>query len=123
MTRVTPGYAARQTRRKRMKLASGFRGAHSKVVRAGKQPVVRRAPASPHRDRYKCKRYCRRPWIARTNAAARNAAESPTQHPFGFCRPGTTHLCRIVQCSRRWGCTRKWQPKHHKISNNNIVGE
>nr|QQP00314.1 ribosomal protein L20 [Selaginella pallidissima] len=75
MTRVKRGYAARQNRRNRMKLASGFRGAHSRIVRVSKQQVVR-ALASPHRDRDKCKRDFRRPWIARTNAAARDAGVS-----------------------------------------------
>nr|YP_009589771.1 ribosomal protein L20 [Selaginella sanguinolenta]QBL76351.1 ribosomal protein L20 [Selaginella sanguinolenta]QGU93112.1 ribosomal protein L20 [Selaginella nummulariifolia]QGU93251.1 ribosomal protein L20 [Selaginella sanguinolenta] len=78
MTRAKRGYAARKHRRNIIQLASGFRGAHSKIVRASNQQVVR-APAPSHRDRDKRKRDFRRPRIARINAAARNAGVSHTK--------------------------------------------
>nr|YP_009555744.1 ribosomal protein L20 [Selaginella lepidophylla]AZU95861.1 ribosomal protein L20 [Selaginella lepidophylla] len=75
MTRVRRGYVARRHRRNIIQLASGFRGAHSRIVRASNQQVVR-ALASSKQDRYKRKREFRRLWIARVNAAARNAGVS-----------------------------------------------
>nr|YP_009561360.1 ribosomal protein L20 [Selaginella vardei]QAR48780.1 ribosomal protein L20 [Selaginella vardei] len=76
MTRVKRGYVARRHRKNVIRLASGFRGARSRIIRASNQQVVR-ALASAKRDRYKRKREFRRLWITRINAAARRSAGIP----------------------------------------------
>nr|YP_009589694.1 ribosomal protein L20 [Selaginella remotifolia]QBL76277.1 ribosomal protein L20 [Selaginella remotifolia] len=75
MTRAKRGYVARRYRKGIAKLASGFRGAHSRIARASNQQMVR-ALDSSRRDRYKRKGDFRRLWITRINAAARRAGVS-----------------------------------------------
>lgn len=70
MARVKRGNVARKRRKKILKLAKGFRGAHSKLFRAANQ-VVMKALCNAYRDRRRRKRDFRRLWIARINAAAR----------------------------------------------------
>ena len=70
MTRVKRGNVARKHRNKILKLAKGFRGAHSKLYRIANQQVMK-ALRNAYRDRKKKKRDFRRLWIARINAAAR----------------------------------------------------
>jgi large subunit ribosomal protein L20 len=70
MTRVKRGNVARKHRNKILKLASGFRGSHSKLFRIANQQVMK-ALRNAYRDRRKKKRDFRRLWIARVNAAAR----------------------------------------------------
>ncbi|MGB3493195.1 MAG: 50S ribosomal protein L20 [Elainellaceae cyanobacterium] len=70
MTRVKRGNVARKRRKKILKLAKGFRGAHSKLFRTANQQVMK-ALRSAYRDRRRRKRDFRRLWIARVNAAAR----------------------------------------------------
>nr|YP_004021232.1 ribosomal protein L20 [Isoetes flaccida]YP_009498594.1 ribosomal protein L20 [Isoetes butleri]YP_009498678.1 ribosomal protein L20 [Isoetes melanospora]YP_009498762.1 ribosomal protein L20 [Isoetes nuttallii]YP_009498846.1 ribosomal protein L20 [Isoetes valida]YP_009528716.1 ribosomal protein L20 [Isoetes mattaponica]YP_009536092.1 ribosomal protein L20 [Isoetes graniticola]YP_009555505.1 ribosomal protein L20 [Isoetes malinverniana]YP_009563739.1 ribosomal protein L20 [Isoetes yunguiens len=84
MTRVKRGYVARKHRKDIIQLTSGFRGAHSRIFRTGKQQVIK-ALVSPHRDKGKRKRDFRRLWITRINAAARNNGVSYTksiQHSY-----------------------------------------
>nr|YP_010848869.1 ribosomal protein L20 [Alyxia sinensis]QXL58562.1 50S ribosomal protein L20 [Alstonia mairei]WEV93519.1 ribosomal protein L20 [Alyxia sinensis] len=64
MTRIRRGYIAR---RRRTKMASIFRGAHSRLITQHKI----RALASAHRDRGSQKRNFRRLWITRINAVIR----------------------------------------------------
>lgn len=70
MTRVKRGYGARKYRIKILKIASGFKGAHSKLFRTANQQVLRALTFS-YRDRNNRKRDLRRLWITRINAAAR----------------------------------------------------
>jgi large subunit ribosomal protein L20 len=70
MARVKRGNVARKRRKKILKLAKGFRGAHSKLFRTANQ-VVMKALCNAYRDRRRRKRDFRRLWIARINAAAR----------------------------------------------------
>lgn len=70
MTRVKRGNVARKRRKKILKLAKGYRGAHSKLFRTANQQVMK-ALRNAYRDRRKRKRDFRRLWITRINAAAR----------------------------------------------------
>jgi large subunit ribosomal protein L20 len=78
MTRVKRGNVARQRRKKILKLAKGFRGAHSKLFRTANQQVMK-ALRNAYRDRRKRKRDFRRLWITRINAAARTHGISYSQ--------------------------------------------
>ena len=68
--RVKRGFKARRRRRKILKLAKGFRGGHSKLIRTASD-AVDKALMYSYRDRRARKRDFRRLWIARINAAAR----------------------------------------------------
>nr|YP_009314953.1 Ribosomal protein L20 [Scinaia undulata]SCW23408.1 Ribosomal protein L20 [Scinaia undulata] len=70
MTRVKRGNVARKRRKKILKLAKGFRGAHSKLFRTSKQQVMKALRYS-YVGRKNRKREFRRLWICRINAAAR----------------------------------------------------
>ena len=78
MTRVKRGNVARKHRNKILKLAKGFRGAHSKLYRIANQQVMK-ALRNAYRDRKKKKRDFRRLWIARINAASRQYGMSYSQ--------------------------------------------
>jgi large subunit ribosomal protein L20 len=70
MTRVKRGFGARKYRTKILKIASGFKGSHSKLFRTANQQVLRALTFS-YRDRNNRKRDLRRLWITRINATAR----------------------------------------------------
>lgn len=70
MTRVKKGNVSRKRHQKILKLAKGFRGAHSKLFRTANQQVMK-ALRHSYRDRRRRKRDFRRLWIVRINAAAR----------------------------------------------------
>ena len=70
MARVKRGNVARKRRNKILKLAKGFRGSHSKLLRTANQQVMK-ALRYAYRDRRNRKRDFRRLWITRINAAAR----------------------------------------------------
>ncbi|MGD1950302.1 MAG: 50S ribosomal protein L20 [Leptolyngbyaceae cyanobacterium] len=70
MARVKRGYVARKRRKKILKLAKGYRGAHSILFRSANQQVMK-ALRYAYRDRRNKKRDFRRLWITRINAAAR----------------------------------------------------
>nr|QCI04846.1 ribosomal protein L20 [Bornetia secundiflora] len=71
MTRVKRGNVARKRRKKVLKLAKGFRGSHSKLFRTAKQQVLK-ALRYAYVGRKNKKRYYRRLWIVRINAAVRS---------------------------------------------------
>nr|QCI08912.1 ribosomal protein L20 [Wrangelia sp.] len=71
MTRVKRGNVARKRRKKILKLAKGFRGSHSKLFRTAKQQVLKSLKYS-YIGRKNKKRYYRRLWISRINAAVRS---------------------------------------------------
>ena len=70
MSRVKRGITARKKRRKILKLAKGFFGARSRLIRTATE-AVNKAMKYAYRDRRARKREFRQLWIARINAAAR----------------------------------------------------
>nr|NP_045199.1 ribosomal protein L20 [Cyanidium caldarium]Q9TLS0.1 RecName: Full=Large ribosomal subunit protein bL20c; AltName: Full=50S ribosomal protein L20, chloroplastic [Cyanidium caldarium]AAF12895.1 unknown [Cyanidium caldarium]WDB00134.1 ribosomal protein L20 [Cyanidium caldarium] len=70
MVRVKRGNVARKRRKKILKLASGFKGAHSKLFRVANQQVNKSLRYSYVGRKLKKRRF-RRLWILRLNAASR----------------------------------------------------
>jgi large subunit ribosomal protein L20 len=70
MSRVKRAITARKRRRKILKLAKGFFGARSRLIRTATE-AVNKAMKYAYRDRRARKREFRNLWIARINAAAR----------------------------------------------------
>jgi large subunit ribosomal protein L20 len=70
MSRIKRGVTARKKRRKIFKLAKGFFGARSRLIRTATE-AVNKAMKYAYRDRRARKREFRQLWIARINAAAR----------------------------------------------------
>nr|YP_009314336.1 Ribosomal protein L20 [Liagora harveyana]SCW22590.1 Ribosomal protein L20 [Liagora harveyana] len=70
MTRVKRGNVARKRRKRILKLAKGYRGAHSGLFRTSKQQVMKALRYS-YVGRKNKKRDFRRLWVCRINAAAR----------------------------------------------------
>ncbi|HOW57183.1 MAG TPA: 50S ribosomal protein L20 [Smithellaceae bacterium] len=71
MSRVKRGVTAHKKRRKILKLAKGFFGARSRLLRTATE-AVNKAMNYAYRDRRSRKREFRQLWIARINAAARS---------------------------------------------------
>jgi large subunit ribosomal protein L20 len=72
MPRVKRGVIARARHKKVLKAAKGYRGRRKNVYRVAKQAVMK-AGQYAYRDRRQKKRQFRTLWIARINAAAREA--------------------------------------------------
>ena len=72
MPRVKRGVTARARHKKVFELAKGYRGRRKSVYRIAKQAVMK-AGQYAYRDRRQRKRQFRALWIARINAAAREA--------------------------------------------------
>lgn len=70
MTRVKRGNVARKRRKKVIKLAKGFRGAHSTIFRTAKQQVLKSLRYS-YVGRKNKKRNYRTLWIIRISAAVK----------------------------------------------------
>ncbi len=70
MARIKRGVTARKKRRKILKMAKGFFGARSRLLRTATE-AVNKAMAYAFRDRRVRKRDFRRLWIARISAAAK----------------------------------------------------
>ena len=70
MVRVKRGNVARKRRNKVLKLAKGFRGAHSRLFRTANGQVMK-ALIYSYIGRKRRKRDFRRLWISRINASAR----------------------------------------------------
>ncbi len=70
MARIKRGVTARKKRRKILKMAKGFFGARSRLLRTATE-AVNKAMSYAYRDRRGRKREFRALWIARINAAAR----------------------------------------------------
>ena len=68
--RVKRGFKARRRRSKILKLAKGFRGSRSRLIRTAAD-AVDKALMYAYRDRRAKKRDFRKLWIVRINAAAR----------------------------------------------------
>lgn len=71
MVRVKRGNVARQRRNKILKLAKGFKGAHSRLFRTANQQVMK-SLVYAYVGRKRRKRDFKRLWICRVNAAAHN---------------------------------------------------
>jgi large subunit ribosomal protein L20 len=72
MPRVKRGVTAKARHKKVLELAKGFRGRRNNVYRIAKEAVMK-AGQYAYRDRRNKKRVFRALWIARINAAVRNA--------------------------------------------------
>jgi len=72
MPRAKGGAKTRQRRKKILKKAKGYVGGRSRLYRPAAETVLR-AGAFAYRDRKTKKRLSRRLWIARINAACRQA--------------------------------------------------
>ena len=70
MSRIKRSVNARKKRRKILKLAKGFFGARSRLIRTATE-AVNKAMKYAYRDRRARKREFRQLWIARINATAR----------------------------------------------------
>ena len=70
MARVKRSITAKKKRRKILKMAKGYFGARSRLLRTATE-AVERAMKYAYRDRRTRKRDFRKLWIARINAAAR----------------------------------------------------
>ena len=70
MVRVKRGNVARKRRKKILKFASGFKGAHSRLFRTANGQVMK-ALLYSYIGRKKCKKDFKKLWICRVNAAAR----------------------------------------------------
>jgi large subunit ribosomal protein L20 len=70
MVRIKRGNVARKRRKKILSLASGYRGAHSRLFRVANQQVMKALRYS-YIGRKQKKRMFRRIWISRINAASR----------------------------------------------------
>jgi large subunit ribosomal protein L20 len=76
MVRIKRGNIARKRRKKVLKLAKGFKGAHSKLFRVANQQVMKALKYS-YVGRNQKKRVFRRLWITRINAITRNRYNKP----------------------------------------------
>ena len=83
MPRVKRGVTARARHKKILALAKGFRGRRKNVFRVAKQAVMK-AGQYAYRDRRNKKRVFRRLWIARINAAAREAGMTYSKFMAGL---------------------------------------
>ena len=70
MVRVKRGNVARNRRKKILKFAKGFKGAHSRLFRTANQQVMK-ALIYSYVGRKRRKRDFKRLWLCRVNAAAR----------------------------------------------------
>ncbi len=70
MPRAKRGFKARRRHNRILKMAKGYRGAHSKLFRSAIE-AVHRGLCYAYRDRKQRKRAFRRLWIVRINAAVR----------------------------------------------------
>ena len=71
MVRVKRGSVAKARRKKVLKFAKGFKGAHSRLFRTANQQVMK-ALVYAYVGRKRRKRDLKRLWICRVNAAARS---------------------------------------------------
>ena len=78
MVRIKRGNVARKRRKKVLKYAKGYRGAHSKLFRVANQQVMK-ALRYAYVGRKRKKRVFRQIWITRINAAAKLNGSSYSQ--------------------------------------------
>ncbi|MBU0551340.1 50S ribosomal protein L20 [Myxococcota bacterium] len=95
MPRVKRGFKARRRHNRVLKLAKGYRGSHSRLYRSAVE-AVERGLAYAYRDRKQRKRFFRRLWIVRINAAARNNGMSYSKLVSGLKRAGVELDRRVM---------------------------
>ena len=95
MARVKGGLNAKKKHNRVLKLAKGYRGAHSKQYRVAKQSVMR-ALTSSYAGRKERKRQFRQLWIARINAAARINGLSYSKFMYGLKQAGVEMNRKIL---------------------------
>jgi large subunit ribosomal protein L20 len=78
MTRVSTGVVRRRRHKKVLAATKGYRGARRTRFKAAKEAMIK-ARAYAYRDRRNRKRDFRRLWIARVNAACREAGMTYSQ--------------------------------------------
>ena len=94
MPRVKRGVTARARHKKVLELAKGFRGRRGNVYRIAKEAVMK-AGQYAYRDRRNKKRDFRVLWIARINAAAREAGITYSKFMAGL-KKGAIEIDRKV---------------------------
>jgi large subunit ribosomal protein L20 len=94
MPRVKRGVTAKARHKKVLKAAKGFRGRRGNVFKIAKQAVMR-AGQYAYRDRRNKKRDFRVLWIARINAAAREAGMTYSRFMAGL-KKGAIEIDRKV---------------------------
>ena len=94
MPRVKRGVTARASHKKVLDLAKGYRGRRKNVYRIAKQAVMK-AGQYAYRDRRNRKRDFRVLWIARINAAAREAGMTYSRFMAGL-KKGAIEIDRKV---------------------------
>ncbi|MDI6776272.1 MAG: 50S ribosomal protein L20 [Syntrophales bacterium] len=87
MARVKRSITAKKKRRKILKMAKGYFGARSRLLRTATE-AVERAMKYAYRDRRTRKRDFRKLWIARINAAARTQDMSYSRLIAGMKKAG-----------------------------------
>ena len=95
MARVKGGLNAKKKHNRVLKLAKGYRGAHSKQYSVAKQSVMRALPSS-YAGRKERKRQFRQLWIARINAAARINGLSYSKFMYGLKQAGVEMNRKIL---------------------------
>ena len=70
MIRIKRGNVARRRRKKVLRLAKGFKGAHSRLFRVANQQVMK-SLVYAYVGRKRCKREHKMLWISRVNAGSR----------------------------------------------------
>ena len=95
MARIKGGLNAKKRHNRVLKLAKGYRGAHSKQYRVAKQSVMR-ALTSSYAGRKERKRQFRQLWIARINAAARINGLSYSKFMFGLKQAGVVMNRKVL---------------------------
>jgi large subunit ribosomal protein L20 len=87
MSRVKRGSVSRARHKKVLKLAKGFRGSRSKIFKIANQAVMK-AGKYAYRDRRNKRRFLRRLWILRINAATREQGLSYSRFINGLGKAG-----------------------------------
>ena len=87
MPRVTRGFKARRRRNRILKLAKGYEGARSRLIRTASE-AVDRALCYAYRDRRARKRDFRSLWIVRIGAAAEQNGTSYSRLMGGLKKAG-----------------------------------
>ena len=87
MSRVKRGSVSRARHKKILKLAKGFRGSRSKIFKVANQAVMK-AGVHAYRDRRNKRRFLRRLWIMRINAAVRQEGLSYSRFMNGLEKAG-----------------------------------
>ncbi|AAO26856.1 50S ribosomal protein L20 [Buchnera aphidicola str. Bp (Baizongia pistaciae)] len=83
MAHVKRGVIARARHKKVLKQAKGYYGARSRTYRTARQAIIKAGQYS-YRDRRQRKRYFRKLWITRINAAVRENQISYSKFMYGL---------------------------------------